>query len=258
MTHGVHNARQSGHLKNHMFVGEAHIPAGKRIYAIGDIHGCTSLLVKMFDAIGQHLSSYPVGEHRIITLGDYCDRGQDSKGTIEYLIERQKDGNLICLMGNHDQRMIEFINSPAETGEIFMRFGGGPALVSYGIDIEGELDFRSIARELKSVIPRSHLSFLNNLELMHEEGDYVFAHAGIRPGVALEEQEPKDLLWIRNTFLNHEGSFGKVVVHGHTISDEFDTPRNRINVDTGAYETGRLTCAVLENDTVEKLQVKRH
>ncbi len=239
-----------------MFVGEAAIPLNRRVYAIGDIHGCIIELKSLFEDIQTDLKAYPVGEHVIVALGDYVDRGPDSRAVLDFLIEKQKTNPMICLCGNHDQRMLEFLDIPEQVGNSFLHFGGQQLLSSYGVETGDDKDIAALAHELKAVVPSSHLRFLDSLALSHREGDYFFAHAGVKPGIPLDEQEPGDLLWIRNEFLIHQGSFGVVVVHGHTPGDSVDIRPNRINLDTYCFDSGILSCAVLEGTDIRLLQTR--
>ena len=218
-----------------MFVGEAAIAPNRRVYAIGDIHGCITELKSLFADIQTDLKAYPVGEHVIIALGDYVDRGPDSRAVLDFLIEKKQTDPMICLCGNHDQRMLEFLDIPEQVGDSFLHFGGQQLLASYGVEAGDDKDIGALAHELKAVVPSSHLRFLDSLALSHREGDYFFAHAGVKPGIPLDEQEPGDLLWIRNEFLIHQGSFGAVVVHGHTPGDSVDIRPNRTNLDTRVF-----------------------
>lgn len=229
-----------------MFVGEAALAEGLRIYAIGDIHGRADLLDAVLHRIEADLADNPVPSHKIITLGDYCDRGPDSATVIERLAALSADPEIICLMGNHDQKMLEFMEVPEEVAEPFLIYGGLQTLQSYGVDIARADTWANLSRAFIRRVPRAHKRFLGRLSLMHVEGDYLFVHAGLRPGIPIDRQSPDDLLWIREEFLLHQGSFGKVVVHGHTPYDRVDIQSNRINIDTRAYESGVLTCLVLE------------
>ena len=239
-----------------MFVGEAAIAPNRRVYAIGDIHGCITELKSLFADIQTDLKAYPVGEHVIIALAAYVDRGPDSRAVLDFLIEKKQTDPMICLCGNHDQRMLEFLDIPEQVGDSFLRFGGQQMLESYGLEIGGDRDIASLARELKAVVPSSHLRFLNSLALSHSEGDYFFVHAGVKPGIPLDRQEPGDMLWIRNEFLIHQGSFDAVVVHGHTPGDFVDIRPNRINLDTYCFDSGVLSCAVLEGTEIRLLQTQ--
>jgi serine/threonine protein phosphatase 1 len=229
-----------------MLLDDARPPDDTRLYAIGDIHGCIRQLVELIDAIDADLKAFPVKRHRIITLGDYVDRGPDSKAVLQFLIECRKTRPMICLRGNHDQRMLEFIDVPDEVGEAFLQYGGRELLSSYGIDPDTTTDLAGLSKAFGRKVPREHIDFLDSLALSHVEQDYFFCHAGIRPGVPLDEQEPNDLIWIRNRFLVHQGAHPKVIVHGHTPRDTVDIQPNRINLDTECYFSGILSCVVLE------------
>ena len=237
-----------------MRTGEAGTPEGMRLYAVGDTHGHLALARALFNRIEADLASAPVKRHRIVMLGDYCDRGPETRGLIDFLIERQNRHDMVFLLGNHDQRLVEFPDMADEIGEAFLHFGGRETLASYGVDADGASSLRAAGKAFARAMPASHRRFFENALLSHEEGDYFFCHAGVKPGVPLASQEPKDLLWIRHEFLQHQGDFGKVVVHGHTPWNRVDIQPNRINVDTGAYETGILSCVVLEGRDIRVLQ----
>jgi len=237
-----------------MLTGEASAPEGMRLYAVGDTHGHLALARALFNRIEADLASAPVKRHRIVMLGDYCDRGPETRGLIDFLIERQNRHDMVFLLGNHDQRLVEFPDMADEIGEAFLHFGGRETLASYGVDADGASSLRAAGKAFARAMPASHRRFFENALLSHEEGDYFFCHAGVKPGVPLAAQEPKDLLWIRHEFLQHQGDFGKVVVHGHTPWNRVDIQPNRINVDTGAYETGILSCVVLEGRDIRVLQ----
>ncbi len=238
-----------------MHLGKAAAPVDTRLYAIGDIHGCIDHLTAMFDVIEVDLASNPVGSHQIITLGDYVDRGPGSRAVLDYLVAARKTHPLVCLMGNHDERMLEFIAIPHEVGDSFLHYGGRELLASYDVDVFRYADFGSLSNAFARTVPRSHLSFLNSLQLTHEAGDYFFCHAGIRPNVPLDEQEARDLLWIRNEFLIYQKPHPRVIVHGHTPGEDVDIHPNRINVDSGCFATGVLSCIVLEGREHRKLQI---
>jgi serine/threonine protein phosphatase 1 len=228
------------------------LPDGRRIYAVGDIHGCADLLSNIFDRIDDDLKSRPAPEVVQVFLGDYIDRGPDSRQVIDLLIARQRENNVVFLKGNHEDCAIRFLHDPTALSQ-WKNIGGLNTVASYGITAERYVDpqlHHEIAVDLQVSMPASHLNFLHGLTLSFTCGDFFFAHAGVRPGIPLQEQSPRDLLWIRDDFLLYEEDFGKVVVHGHTPSDEPVIRPNRINIDTGAYATGRLTCLVLEGDQV--------
>jgi serine/threonine protein phosphatase 1 len=224
------------------------LPAGLRIYAIGDIHGCLDAFNDLLAKIEDDLEKRPVYHWRIITLGDYLDRGPHSRQVVDRLIALASTHGLIALKGNHDVWLGDFIERP----ELFLAWepwGAASTLLSYGVDAAKAPAFSScaaLAEEFAQVIPPEHIAFLNGLPASHLCGDYVFVHAGLRPGVALRDQSEADLIGIRQEFLRHEEPFEKFVIHGHTPVMAPDVRSNRINIDTGAYATHRLTCLALE------------
>jgi len=221
------------------------VPEGTRVYAIGDIHGRADLLDRLHALIEADFRANPVSEVRLVYLGDYVDRGPDSAGVIERLITGPLIGEAKLLSGNHEQMLLHFLEDEA-SGVAWWQLGGLETLRSYGA-IDGRMRPETgLAQELKSKLPAEHLTFIQGLEKTATFGDYFFCHAGVRPGVPLESQREDDLLSIRGEFLSSTADFGKVVVHGHTPVAEPEFKSNRINIDTGAYSTGRLTCLVLE------------
>ncbi len=229
-----------------MRTGEARAPAGMRIYAVGDVHGCNRELGQAHDRIAADLAAWPVADHRIIHVGDYTDRGPDSAAVIERLVGMTAaDHRVICLRGNHDQMLADFL-ADASAGGIFLANGGLETLVSYGLSPDRHPTLAALRRELKERMPAAHRSFIDGLPLSVRFGDYFFCHAGIRPGVPLDRQDPKDLIWIRDEFLTDNSEHGVVVVHGHTPVPAPEVQSNRINIDTGLVYGGSLTCLVLE------------
>jgi serine/threonine protein phosphatase 1 len=227
------------------------LPSGSRVYAIGDVHGRVDLLQEAFAKIDSHRDAYPIANALEIMLGDYIDRGPSSFDVIELLSKRVRSGT-ICLKGNHEAFLLEFLKDPTILN-VWQRCGGLETLVSYGLEPSLDLspeDQESLAATLAERLPAHHHNFLIALPLSFTLGDYFFVHAGVRPGVALSNQRAEDLLWIREDFLRYEGSFGKVVVHGHTPVSEPEIRNNRINIDTGAFATGNLTCAMFEKDQI--------
>lgn len=224
----------------------ASLPPGRRIYAVGDIHGCNGQLANLHDAIVRDIASRPIASALLLHIGDYVDRGVDTAGVIARLVDRCPipGMDMVNLMGNHESTMLEALAGDRAAGTDWLFAGGRAALQSYGIDPDGPRD-RWVAR-----IPRSHQDFLRNLVLMHREGGYAFIHAGVRPGIALEDQARDDLLRSRQPFLYSEADFGAVVVHGHTPVKTPVVRHNRIAIDTGAVFGGKLTCAVLEANTL--------
>jgi serine/threonine protein phosphatase 1 len=231
------------------------IPSGQRVYAIGDVHGRADLLVNLFAHIDADLQTQPVRHSIQVLLGDYIDRGPDSRQVIDLLIDRRKSHNVIPLKGNHEQCALNVLRDPSSLLQ-WKSIGGLNTILSYGVTATWRDDFQSmsaVALAFTNNLPESHRRFLQELPLSFSSGDFFFVHAGARPGIRLQEQSEDDLLWIREDFLLHEEDFGKVVVHGHTPNLEPEIRPNRINIDTGAYATGRLTCLVLENDEMRLL-----
>jgi len=221
-----------------------------RIYAIGDIHGRADLLAELLSRIDTDLQANPIERALHVFLGDYIDRGANSAAVIDLLIDRATTQELICLKGNHELYLAEFLADPSIL-TVWAQYGALPTLTSYGVEpifSASAKEQEKLAVELGKALPKSHMEFFAGLKPSLTFGDFFFVHAGVRPGIPLEKQVPQDLLWIRDDFLLHEGAFEKIVVHGHTPVREADIRPNRINIDTGAYATGRLTCLRLERD----------
>lgn len=232
-----------------------HVPAGLRLYAVGDVHGRADLLSELLVRIDQDLKQRPADRSVQVFLGDYIDRGPSSRQVIDLLIARRQAHDVMCLKGNHEACALEVLRDPAALSE-WENLGGGNTLLSYGIipsQRDGSRSRREVATAFRQALSGSHLDFFKDLKLSFTCGDFFFAHAGARPGIPLHKQSEEDLLWIRDDFLLHEEDFGKVVVHGHTPAREPDVRPNRINIDTGAYATGRLTCLVLEGNQIRFL-----
>jgi len=228
------------------------VPEGNRIYAIGDIHGRLDLLNSVLGRIDTDMGAHPASNAIRIFLGDYIDRGPDSMRVLDRLVNYCVAQPTVCLMGNHEAFLCEFLKDP-DVLTVWRRCGGLDTLLSYGLAPKIETDVqdqRELASELGRILPSSHREFLSGLKQYFICGDFFFVHAGVRPGICLTKQSEDDLLWIRDDFLLSEDHFGKVVVHGHTPVLEPEVRPNRINIDTGAYATGRLTCLVLENDEI--------
>lgn len=236
---------------------EERLPVGHRVYAIGDIHGCNALLVRLLDAIARDIVANPAAHVTLVYLGDYIDRGPQSADVISLVAQPLKGvDDTIRLKGNHEEMLERFLADPSY-GSAWRQFGGLATLASYGVDVravQAGRDYDMAARALFQAMPASHSALVEALTYSYVKGGYFFCHAGVRPGVALEQQQPSDLCWIRHEFLASTEKFGKVVVHGHSPVESPEVLPNRINVDTGAYATGKLSCAVLEGDSVEFLQ----
>lgn len=225
----------------------AALPQGQRAYAIGDIHGRADLLAPLIAAIDADDTARGQAATTIILLGDLIDRGPDSAGVIRLARDWQQRRNVRILMGNHEEMFLTALER-TEAMRHFLRFGGREMLLSYPLDpmayTRAELD--EVAGLARGVIPAEDIAFIRSFEDRVRLGDYLFVHAGIRPGVALEEQSASDLRWIREDFLTHDESHGPIIVHGHTIFDCPQIRHNRIGIDTGAYRSGRLTALGLE------------
>ena len=234
------------------------VPDRCRVYAIGDIHGRLDLLRTLEGLIRDDAAAAPEARKGVVYLGDYVDRGPDSRGVIEHLLAEPLAGfAAVHLIGNHESMMLDFLRDVA-MGPGWMWNGGDATLESYGVAAPigwSDRDQLEAARGgLSAALPPEHRSFLDRLVRSHREGDYLFVHAGIRPGVDLDTQDPNDLIWIREPFLDSTADHGVVVVHGHTITREPELRDNRIGIDTGAYGTGRLTSVVLVGDQARVIQ----
>ncbi len=231
------------------------LPDGLRLYAIGDIHGRCDLMDTLLARIEEDLAGWS-GTSEVVFLGDYVDRGNASAAVLERLTAGPPAGQRWTLLqGNHEAILTHLISRRAVDDEslfpAWLKHGGRETLASYGVPAAlafGD-DEAAALGALREVMPRTHVELLESLELVRREGDYLFVHAGIRPGVAMAEQRPRDLIWIRDAFLEHKGDHGFHVVHGHSITRDVDAQANRTGIDTGAYATGRLTAMVLEADT---------
>jgi serine/threonine protein phosphatase 1 len=204
-----------------------------KTFAIGDIHGC----ITQFNRLMAQLD-IDAAEDTLVFVGDYIDRGPDSKGVIDAILDIGKDiRNVVCLSGNHEDMFLNYCRDRSDE-DLYMSNGGMRTLASYGFSREG-------TEEL--ILPESHRDFFSSLRTYHETDDYIFVHAGLRPGVPLDQQDREDLLWIRFEFINSQYDFGKTVIYGHTpisLNKPF-IDRNKICIDTGAVYGGRLTCIEL-------------
>lgn len=231
---------------------EKSIPPGLRIYAVGDIHGCAANLDRLHAAILADLEAGHPREVLIIYLGDYVDRGPDSAGVLERLTRPAPAAiSRKFLKGNHEEMMLQFLAAP-EQESAWCDFGGLETLLSYRIDINAVRSnggYSALSKALAACLPAHHKQFLDELENSFSVGDYFFCHAGIKPGVPLEQQNPYDLLWIRDEFLRSDRDHGKIIIHGHSPGEEPQVCANRIDIDTGAYATGCLTALALEGTT---------
>jgi serine/threonine protein phosphatase 1 len=226
-------------------------PPGTRVYAIGDIHGRLDLLTRLHELIVADAARATAERRVLVYVGDYVDRGPHSSGVIDLLLGRPLPGfEIVHLLGNHEDAMLRFPDD-IEVGPTWLQYGGVETLLSYEIEIPSggwrdERELRRLQGEVRRRVPRSHVEFMRGMKLMHLEGDYLFVHAGIRPGIPIESQKRDDLLWIRSEFLDSRRDHGKIVVHGHTITESPELRPNRIGIDTGAFFSHRLTCLVLD------------
>ena len=234
------------------FFGRSTGPSGpkrRRAYVIGDIHGCLDLLDRLLERIEEEIAAAPRMKTSIIFLGDIVDRGPSSAQVVERLrTYSNPQASAHFIMGNHEEVMLRVIAGDTDMLGSWLRFGGRETLASYGVDSKSlkKLESTELSERLRSAIPESHRRFLAGFSDSISFGDYVFVHAGIRPGVDLAEQSQSDLRWIREPFLSDETERGFIVVHGHTITNSVDVAPNRIGVDTGAYSTGILSALAIE------------
>jgi serine/threonine protein phosphatase 1 len=233
-------------------------PPGVRIYAVGDVHGRLDLLLQLHEMIAGDASTADGLRKVVVYLGDYVDRGQESRQVIQFLLDEALAGfESVHLRGNHEEIMLAFLDDVG-VGPMWMSNGGDSTLLSYGVGLQEGASIEErharVQEKFRGAVPEAHLRFLRDLRLYHVEGDYLFVHAGIAPGKPLEEQNARDLLWIRDEFIRSDADHGKCVVHGHTIAPAPDLRDNRIGIDTGAYFSGTLTCLVLEGETRRFLQ----
>jgi len=230
--------------------GPRRVPAETRVYAVGDIHGRLDLFDRLIKRIEGDRAKW-AGEAEVVLLGDYVDRGPDSAAILERLAgDLPRWATWTLLKGNHEQAMLDSIDGDRRALRAWLEYGGRETLRSYGAPARVALgnDDAAIVAELQSRVPATHVDLLRRLELTRRIGDYLFVHAGIRPGVPIDAQEERDLLWIRSEFLDCKDDHGCIVVHGHSITREVTERANRIGIDTGAYASGRLTALVLEGD----------
>jgi serine/threonine protein phosphatase 1 len=225
------------------------VPAGRRVYAVGDIHGRDDLLDALLRAIEADSAARGAADLLVVFLGDLVDRGPESRAVVERLIA-YRDGPVETrfLMGNHEEVFLRALEGDVKALKFLVRIGGRATILSYGIgeDEYQRLDFDQLSETLRARVPAEHVAFLSAFEEWVEVGDYLFVHAGIRPGIDLDQQRVSDLRWIRDDFLLHRDDFDKMVVHGHSITEEADIRGNRIGIDTGAFQSGRLTAIGLE------------
>jgi len=234
-------------------VAPAALAHGQRVYAIGDIHGRLDLLSALIEAIeadDAKLSAKAPAKTTIIFLGDLIDRGPDSAGVLDFARQLQARRNVRLLLGNHEEMLLGALTS-LDVLRHLLRHGGRETMLSFGVTPEsyGEATYEDVQNMLRTLVPAETLAFITSFEDSIHIGDYAFVHAGIRPGLGLDEQRVEDLRWIREPFLSSPERHEAVIVHGHTIAGEPALRHNRIGIDTGAYASGRLTALGLEGTT---------
>lgn len=225
----------------------ASLPPGQRVYAIGDVHGEAGLLYDLLGQIAADAAERGPADTSIVLLGDVIDRGRRSAELLSGLARYAHD-RFVVLKGNHEAALVQAWAGDTQALGFWLRYGGDATLLSFGV--APELILRGDLPELTDALHRhvdpALIEWLDRLPLTHRIGDYLFVHAGVRPGVPIEEQAEDDLLWIRDPFLGSEDDHGAVIVHGHSIDGEVRLHGNRIGVDTGAHEHGRLSALGLE------------
>ena len=233
------------------------LPPGRRVYAIGDVHGCLPELDRLLAMIEADDAARATADTTLIFIGDLIDRGPASAQVVARVMALQAaGGDVRVLAGNHEEVFGAALAGNEKALRLFCRIGGRETALSYGVpagDYE-RASYDEMAAMLAQLVPTTHRMFLAGLENMITIGDYVFVHAGVRPGLPLSEQQIDDLRWIREPFLAHDRPLGWMVVHGHTIADEVERRPHRIGIDTGAYDTGRLTALGLQDDASWLLQ----
>lgn len=226
----------------------AAVPDGQRVYAIGDVHGRADLLEQLLALIEDDDAGRPTAETQLILLGDLVDRGPESRRVLDVVDELSRRRSVRVLRGNHDDVFLRAVKGDSRATRHLHKMGGRATLLSYGIS-EHDYDhteYPELTQRLHDLVPSSHVALLERMENLATVGDYVFVHAGVRPGIPLDEQAPEDLSWIRHDFLRHRGDFGGFVIHGHSISADVEIRPNRIGIDTGAYSSEKLTAVGLE------------
>ena len=222
---------------------------GYRAYVVGDVHGRLDLLEELLAKIHSELQRRPAAKSLLVFVGDLIDRGPSSAQVIERLRTYNREGiRPVFLLGNHEEVLLRILGGDAELITKWRWFGGAECLESYGVDSSqfSHLNDEEALAIVRRAIPKEHVEFLESFADSCRFGDYLFVHAGIRPGVELDQQRQSDLRWIREPFLLDDRDHGFIVVHGHTISEEVEARPNRIGIDTGAYRTGVLTALAIE------------
>lgn len=224
-------------------------PEGRRIYAIGDIHGSATLLTRLIDRIRADAAARDARHETLIILGDFIDRGADSAAVMNGLFANRSSENLVVLLGNHESAMVSAYRGDRSALAFWLKFGGVETLASFGVDMAGmgAADIEAAMIRLRRSVPEHLIEWMETLPTSYRAGDYLFVHAGIRPRIRLARQKPADFLWIRDEFLASEDDHGVVVVHGHSQVERVQFKPNRISLDTGAYQSGVLSAVGLQD-----------
>ncbi len=237
---------------------------GCRLYAIGDVHGCFSLLVELLQLIEQDQEVRPASETHVLLLGDYVDRGPQSREVCELLHAMMPSPYFHCLRGNHEQTMLDVLDGDRTALRFWLEYGGAETLASWGMSPElieqghfGQRGEDRLIDAFREAVPEAIVEWMRTLPAFHIHGDYLFVHAGIRPALDLDLQSEDDMLWIREPFLSSKLTHPWRIVHGHSEDDEVQIRHNRIGIDTGAYRTGVLTAVGLEEDSHWIVQTRK-
>lgn len=263
MTDTAVDAAQRGDvvwMRDHSPLRRAKSTGGRVIYAIGDVHGCYEQLVALLEAIVADIArSDGATPASVIFCGDYVDRGPDSAKVLDALVwlRRQAPFDVAFLRGNHEAMLLQFLERP-DQALLWLEHDGIGTLASYGVEAGPEEDCYQLRDRLLDAMPAAHLELLRALPVRLVRGDYVFVHAGLRPGVALARQSDEDCLWIGDDFLRRDRRFEKIVVHGHSWrTDRPEVTDHRIGIDTGVYATGVLTAVRLDGAQIAFVQARR-
>lgn len=228
------------------------------MYAIGDVHGCVDLLDALWARIMAHQASRPAAATQIVFLGDIVDRGPNSRGALAWLdAKRHEVPGITTLLGNHEEMLLRTCDRDPMSFTNWLRNGGAEAVTSFGLPPFDGGDAGSYIEAVRAAVSPEWIEWIRRWPLTAVSGDYFFCHAGVRPGVALRKQQRRELLWIREEFMDDPRDHGAVVVHGHTITPKVEVLANRIGVDTGAYATGVLSAVCLDGTSVEVITTER-
>lgn len=236
-------------------LAEAQGPEGVRLYVIGDTHGCLDTLEEMYALIQRDLDWDPPADWHLVLLGDYVDRGPDSRGVLDWVAARLAEGRTTAVLGNHDAMFLEAMEmDDGPNLELWLRIGGMQTIASFGVE-DVPPGPGALRRLLLAEVPERYRNLIRERPLTHRAGDYLFVHAGVDPERALDDQLAEDLVWIRRPFLDSDAEYEAVIVHGHTPVEEIEIRPNRIGLDTGAVFGGRLSCLVIDGDRRRYLAV---